>query len=94
MNLKRTCRTCIHLCPSTYDVDEWDYEEERFKSISVPRNCHCEDSWQDLDEITDRKEYKPINIDCICYVTEDIIEQLKKETVLEINDCIKKLRKS
>lgn len=62
MKLKRTCRTCANLYPTTYDGghDEGYYYEDIY-----PSNCEYEDCSEDVDAPTECEYYKPISLDKI-----------------------------
>lgn len=61
MKLKRTCRTCANLYPTTYDGGYYDYEEDYYEDI-YPSNCEYEDCSEDVDAPTKCEYYQPINL--------------------------------
>lgn len=60
-NLKRTCRTCANLSPTTYNDDYYDSEENYYKE-KYPANCEYVDYNEDVDTPTTCEHYKPINL--------------------------------
>lgn len=64
MKLKRTCRTCANLSPTTYDGGYYDCEENYY-SEKYPSNCEYEDYNEDVDALTECEYYEPVNLDKI-----------------------------
>lgn len=62
MKLKRTCRTCANLYPTTYNGGYYDCEENYY-SEKYPANCEYEDYI-----LTECEYYKPISLDKILEV--------------------------
>ncbi len=59
MKLKKTCRTCKHLDPTTYDSGYYD-TEENYCPEKYPSNCDLVDDWEDVDSVTNCRHYEPI----------------------------------
>lgn len=64
MRLKRTCRTCANLYPTTYNDGYYDCEENYYDE-KYPANCEYEDYNEDVDASTECEYYKPISLDRI-----------------------------
>ena len=63
--LKRTCRTCKHLHPTTYTEDYYDYEE----NLTVewyPCNCNMINDDYDVDGVNSCEHYVPVDENCLC----------------------------
>lgn len=64
MRLKRTCRTCANLSPTTYDGGYYDCEENYYNE-KYPANCEYKDYNENVDAPTECEYYKPISLDRI-----------------------------
>lgn len=64
IKLKRCCRTCVNLSPTTYEDVYYDYEENGIWE-KYPCNCDYVNYNDDVDSITDCEHYKPIDESCL-----------------------------
>lgn len=60
-DMKKCCRTCVHLLPTTY-IEEYDDMDSNW-GVTLPSNCGLTCHNYDVDEENKCSKYEPIDID-------------------------------
>lgn len=64
MKLKKTCRTCSNLYPTTYNDGDYD-EEETYYEEKYPCNCDYINDSYNVDSLNNCEHYKQIDLKII-----------------------------